>query len=70
MVTGSYSADEVRKWINDKGVKISKQVFLNTLRNPVYIGKIRVKPFMDEPKKIVEGLHPAVVDPETFYRAK
>jgi site-specific DNA recombinase len=69
MSTGSYSAEEVRKWINQKGVKITKQVFLNTLRNPVYIGKIRIKPYMDEPQHIVEGLHPAIIDPETFYRA-
>ena len=69
MSTGSYSAEEVRKWINHKGEKITKQVFLNTLRNPVYMGKIRVKPYMDDPLQIVEGLHPSIVDPETFYRA-
>jgi hypothetical protein len=24
---------------------------------------------MDEPLQIVEGLHPAIIDPETFYKA-
>ena len=69
MATGSYSADEVRRWLNDKGLSIGKQTFLNVIRAPVYLGKIQIKPYMDDPLQIVEGLHPAIVSPETFYRA-
>ena len=63
MSTGSYSAEEVRKWINSKGVSITKQVFLNTLRNPVYIGKIRIKPYLDEPQQYVLQASPPLQSP-------
>ena len=69
MATGSYSAEEVRHWLNKQGISISKQVFLNALRNPVYTGKIRVFAHGNEPEQIVIGLHPAIVSDETFYRA-
>jgi len=55
--------------LNDKGFSIGKQTFLNVIRAPVYLGKIQIKPYMDSPTQIVEGLHPAIVSPETFYRA-
>ena len=69
MATGSYSAEEVRKWLNKKGIKISKQVFLNMIRNPVYIGKIFVKAYGNDPEQIVTGIHPAIVSDEILYRA-
>ena len=69
MSTGSYSADEVRRWLNKEGVPISKQIFLNTLRNPIYVGKIRVFAHGNEPEQIVIGLHPAIVSNDVFYRA-
>ena len=69
MATGTYSAEEVRRWLNGKGVAISKQIFLNTIRNPVYTGKIRVFEHGNEPEQIVIGLHPAIVSNEIFYRA-
>lgn len=35
--SGVYSGDEVRKWLNDNKLKISKNTFLRCIRNPVYI---------------------------------
>ena len=67
--TGAYSADEVRRWLNQNGVEISKQTFLNTIRNPVYTGKIYVKPWKNEPSQIVMGLHPALITEEFFHLA-
>ena len=32
----AYSADEVRRWLNENGVKISKQTFLNTIRSGLH----------------------------------
>ncbi len=69
MATGSYSAEEVRHWLNKQGISISKQVFLNALRNPVYTGKIRVFAHGNEPEQIVMGLHPGIVSDDVFYRA-
>lgn len=69
MATGSYSAEDVRHWLKKQGVSISKQVFLNAIRNPVYTGKIRVKGYREEPEQIVMGLHPALITSELFYKA-
>jgi site-specific DNA recombinase len=69
MASGGYSADEVRRWLNSKGMKLGKQGFLNIVRNPVYMGKIRVKKYKSEPEQIVMGLHPALVTEAIYYRA-
>ena len=69
MASGTYSADEVRRWLNFKGMKISKNTFLDVIRNITYTGKIRVKEFRGEPEQIVQGLHPALVSDEVFATA-
>ena len=39
------------------------------IRNHAYIGKIFVKAYGNDPDQIVQGLHPAIISEETFYRA-
>ena len=69
MASGLYSADEVRRWVNQQGLKVNKQGFLNLIRNPAYIGKIRVKAYDNDVEQIVMGIHPPIVTDEIFYRA-
>jgi DNA invertase Pin-like site-specific DNA recombinase len=69
MASGLMSADEIRRWLNGKGVNITKNHFLNVIRNVVYTGKIMVHEFKDQPKQIVNGLHPALVSDEVFAAA-
>ena len=69
MASGLYSADEVRRWLNSKGVKLCKNTFLNMIRNITYTGKIHVKPFLGDPSQIVIGLHPALISDEVFATA-
>jgi site-specific DNA recombinase len=69
MASESFSAEEVRRWLNKKGVKISKQTFLDLIRNPVYIGKIRVKAWKKEPSQLATGIHPPLISEELFYKA-
>jgi len=69
MSTGIYSAEDVRKWLNFKGMAISKNQFPNMIRNVVYNGKIYIKPFKGMPERVVEGLHPAIVNDELFAAA-
>ena len=64
--TGRYSVDEVRRWVNSKGVVISKNQMLNILRNVTYTGKIIVPMFKDNPETIVQGLHPPLISDELF----
>ena len=69
MASGHYSADEVRRWLNSKGMKISKNQFLNIIRNVVYTGKIWVRPFKDQPATIATGMHPRIISDELFAAA-
>jgi hypothetical protein len=69
MASGLYSADEVRRWLNGQGLKLSKNTFPNIIRNIVYTGKIPVKAFKNEPSQVVIGLHPPLVSDEIFSEA-
>ncbi len=63
---GIYSAEEVRQKYVPLGLNISRNGFLSLLKNPTYMGKIYIKPYKKEDEMLVEGLHPALVDTETF----
>ena len=69
MGSGLYTADEVRRWINGKGIKMCKNQFPNIIRNLTYSGKILVKALGNQPEQIVQGLHPALVSEELFAKA-
>ena len=66
IATGEYSQDKVRKKLNKDGFKCSKNNFSVMLRNPVYIGKIRLRATKDEGELLVKGIHEPMVDIETF----
>jgi site-specific DNA recombinase len=63
---GVYSADEVRMSLNAKGLKCSKQNFLNILRNVLYKGKLKIEAWKEEPEVIVNGVHKPLISEETF----
>jgi DNA invertase Pin-like site-specific DNA recombinase/uncharacterized protein YdcH (DUF465 family) len=69
MASGTYSADEIRRWLNSRGMKMSKNTFLDVIRNVTYTGRIRVKEFRGEPEHIVQGLHPQLISDEVFATA-
>jgi site-specific DNA recombinase len=69
MASGLYTADEVRRWLNGQGMKLSKNQFPNIIRNLTYSGKILVRAFGNQPEQIVQGLHPALVSEELFAKA-
>lgn len=50
--------------------KISESSFFEMLRNPFYIGKIRVPAYKDEKEQIVNGVHEPLIDEETFYKVQ
>ncbi len=49
---------------------IAESSFLDMLRNPFYIGKIKVSAYRGDPEQIVEGLHEAIISEEVFYRVQ
>jgi DNA invertase Pin-like site-specific DNA recombinase len=69
LASGTYTADEVRRWLNDNKLKITKNTFLRCIRNPVYIGKIKTGAWKKELSQDVVGLHPALISEEVFHRA-
>ena len=69
MASGLYAADEIRRWMNLQGVKISKNQFLNLVRNIAYTGRVPVKAYKKEPETIVFGLHPPLISDEVFAAA-
>lgn len=63
---GIYSTEDIRKKYYNKGLKMSKNGFTHLLKNVMYTGKIYISEWKKEPEMIVEGLHDAIVDTNTF----
>ncbi len=49
---------------------IPESTFLGMLRNPFYMGKIRVPAYKDEPEELVQGQHEALISEEVFYKVQ
>ena len=60
----------VRKELNDKGVLVKKSRFSEMLKNPMYMGKIKVPSFENEPFQLVEGVHQGIVSETTFHQVQ
>ena len=70
MGEGLYSAESILKRLNHMGMQIDKNTFLLNLRNPVYCGKIRVPALGDEPARLVQGQHEALITESLFFRVQ
>ena len=66
VIKNERSLNEIRIELNRKGVKISRSSFSRMVRNPVYMGKIRVAEYKDEPEQFVDGLHEGIVSESVF----
>jgi site-specific DNA recombinase len=67
---GFYSAEQTLKTARLKGLDCSKNNFLTALRNPCYMGKIRLAKFKDEPARFVDGLHEPLISEALFYKVQ
>lgn len=52
------------------GLKCSRSNFWNTLKNPVYIGKIVIPKLKDEESYAVDGLHEPLIPESLFYEVQ
>lgn len=50
--------------------QIPKSSFFPMLRNPFYIGKVKVPATEQEPAQMVDGQHEPIIDEATFYRVQ
>ncbi|MBK7908988.1 recombinase family protein [Candidatus Pollutiaquabacter sp.] len=67
---GGVSIEKIRQELLLKGLNISKNQFLNILRNPVYAGFIVLRAFKNEPATLVPGLHEPIISKELFDRCQ
>ena len=67
VASGSECPNRVRQRLFPK---VGKSSFSEMLRNVFYIGKIRVPAYKDAPEQIVDGVHEALIDEETFYKVQ
>ncbi len=67
---GIYSGEEVRRMGKERGLKLTKQAFLNLLKNPVYIGRISIPATDDESATIQRGLHDGLISEELFNKVQ
>lgn len=70
VANGVFTADQIRKQANKKGLKCERMAFWSALRNPVYCGKIRVIAFKDEEEIIANGLHEPLITEQLFYKVQ
>ena len=69
-VANGSSQEEIRKDLAKRGIKISSSNLSRILKRIVYIGKIIVPAFENEPMKIIEGVHEPIVSESVFYQVQ
>ena len=68
--TGNYHIAEVWKMLRQKGFRMSRNGFFYLVRNPVYIGKVLIPAYKDEPAMVVDGRHDALISERLFYEVQ
>ena len=67
---GIFAPDQIRKKLNDEGIKISRANFYRQVRNPLYCGKIKIKAYKGEDEYLVDGQHEPLISEEMFYKVQ
>lgn len=70
LATGNYHVAEVWKMAKEKGLKTCRNAFFYLVRNPVYMGKVAIQSYKDEPAMLVEGRHEPLVSERLFYEVQ
>lgn len=70
IASGNYNQMEVIEMMKEYGLKLKKSNFSSLLQNIVYIGKIRVPETENEPMRIIDGQHQAIVDEVVFNKVQ
>ncbi len=68
--TGLYSQQDILKKYRAKGLNIGRSALSRMLDNVLYMGKVVVPAYKNEPEVIVEGKHTAIVSEEVFYKVQ
>jgi site-specific DNA recombinase len=65
--TGAFEMEVLRKELVRKGLKCSRARFPELLRNTVYIGKVLVPAYKDEPAYYTKAVHEPLITDKLFY---
>ena len=60
----------IRKKFAKSGYNVPEASFFDMLRNPFYMGMIKIPKFKDEPEYLIKGIHEPLVDEETFNKVQ
>jgi site-specific DNA recombinase len=61
---------DIRLELRRKGFNVTKSTFGNIIRNPLYIAKIFVPAFEDEPGYMQQAIHEPIISDELFYKVQ
>ena len=67
---GTLAADQVRQYVNKKGLKCSRSNFWRAVRNPIYCGKIFIPKYKDDESRLVNGQHEPLISESLYYQVQ
>jgi site-specific DNA recombinase len=70
VASGDTVIEHVRKKLSIEGFVCSKNYFMSLLKNPAYIGKVRISANLTENESIVDAKHESIIDSEIFYQVQ
>jgi site-specific DNA recombinase len=70
LATGLYNIEQVRKMAVKRGLATTRNGFWYLMRNPLFIGKIAVPAYKDEPLAVVKGIHEPLISERLFYEVQ
>ena len=70
MSDGKHSQREVMRILAEDGIKIGRNTMSTILRNPLYMGYVKVPAYRDEPEKFVKGIHEPIVSELLFEKVR
>lgn len=68
--TGKYSQREVREKLASENIIISRTQFSRILKNPIYMGYVRVNAYIEEEEELVLGIHDPIISEDLFYKVQ
>ncbi len=61
---------ELLVYAKSRGMEASKTLISRILSNPLYMGKIRVPAYEDEPEHLAQGIHEPIISEKLFYKVQ
>lgn len=68
--TGSYTKEAVRRMLRPKGMLLQAARFAELFHNYLYVGKILIKEYKNEPQQFVKAVHEPLINEELFAKVQ